>query len=108
LVNSFYDRAKTDPLLGPQFSHIKWSTHLPIMYRFWSSMILGERSYQGNPFQRHINLPLGEEHFTAWVNLFTQVVNDNFSGEKADEIKMRAQGIARTFQYKMKLLRQPL
>lgn len=103
LVDHFYDRIKTDPLLASLFDHVNWATHLPIMYRFWSSMILGEHSYQGNPFQKHVNLPLKAEHFATWIKLFVQVVDDHFTGEKADEIKMRAQGIANIFQHKMKI-----
>ncbi len=51
----------------------------------------GEASYQGNPFQKHVNLPIGKEHFSEWLKLFIQTVDDNFKSEKADEIKNRAQ-----------------
>jgi hemoglobin len=107
LVNEFYDRVKKDALLGPQFSHVDWTTHLPIMYRFWSSVILGEQSYRGNPLQKHVNLPLSAEHFAAWIKLFIQVVDDHYQGEHADETKMRAQGIAMVFQHKMKISSKP-
>lgn len=106
LVDHFYDRIKVDPLLAIHFSHVNWATHLPIMYRFWSSMILGEHSYQGNPFQKHVNLPLSADHFAAWIRLFIQVVDDHFTGEKANEIKTRAQGIANVFQHKMNIYPQ--
>ncbi|MDZ7646298.1 MAG: group III truncated hemoglobin [Cytophagales bacterium] len=57
LVNRFYDKVKADTLLAPVFAHVDWPHHLPIMYNFWSSMMLGEQSYQGNPFQKHVALP---------------------------------------------------
>ncbi len=104
LVNKFYERVKADALLAPQFSHVDWVKHLPIMYNFWSSMMLGDSSYQGNPFQKHTNLPIGQEHFSEWLTLFIQTVDENFKGEKADEIKTRAQNIALVFQHKMGLL----
>jgi hemoglobin len=103
LVNKFYGRVNLDLLLRPQFSHVDWEKHLPVMYKFWSSMMLGEQSYQGNPFQKHMNLPLKQEHFTRWLELFTETVDENFEGEKAEEIKMRARSIAGVFGNKMGL-----
>jgi len=41
----------------------------------------------------------------AWISLFLEVVDHNFSGTQADEIKMRAQSIAQVFQHKMKLIK---
>jgi hemoglobin len=103
LVNRFYACVQSDALLSPQFSHVDWPKHLPIMYNFWSSMILGEQSYQGNPFQKHINLAIGSEHFGQWLRLFVNTVDENFQGERAEEIKTRAQHIAQLFQHKMGL-----
>ena len=104
LVNHFYEKVQADPLLAPSFSHVDWVKHLPVMHSFWSSMMLGEFSYQGNPFQKHASLPIRQEHFSQWLKLFMETVDENFQGEKADEIKERAQSIARVFQHKMGLL----
>jgi hemoglobin len=104
LVDSFYGRVNTDPLLAPRFSHVDWQKHLPVMYNFWSSMMLGEQSYRGNPFEKHLNLPIGQEHFSKWLELFTETVDQHFEGNKAEEIKMRAQSIAQVFQHKMNLI----
>ncbi|MBS1487212.1 MAG: cbb3-type cytochrome oxidase assembly protein CcoS [Bacteroidetes bacterium] len=101
LVNAFYDDVKADALLGPVFSHVDWPTHLPTMYNFWSSMLLGDQSYDGNPFQKHKPLPIQRQHFTRWLTLFTATVDRHFSGTKADEAKMRAQSIAGIFQHKL-------
>lgn len=103
LVNRFYEKVQADPLLAPRFSHVDWKNHLPIMYNFWSSMILGERSYNGNPFQKHASLPIGREHFEQWLELFIETVDSGFTGEKAEEIKLRARSIAQVFQHKMNL-----
>ena len=46
LVDRFYDKVQSDPLLGPVFSHVDWPHHLPIMYNFWSSMLLGDQFLQ--------------------------------------------------------------
>ena len=103
LVGKFYEQVNANQLLAPRFSHVDWIKHLPIMYNFWSSMMLGDQSYQGNPFQKHVNLPIGREHFAEWLTLFHQTVDENFRGEKAEEIKTRAQHIALVFQHKMGL-----
>ena len=100
-VNHFYDKVKSDNLLGPLFAHVNWPTHLPTMYNFWSSMLLGDRSYTGNPFEKHAPLSIRSEHFDRWIKLFHQTINENFSGERANETKERAQSIARVWQFKL-------
>lgn len=105
LIDSFYEKVKSDALLGPVFSHVDWPSHLPIMYDFWSSMLLGDQTYRGNPLQRHLHLGIGRDHFSQWLVLFKETVNENFEGEKAEEVKMRAQSIAGIFQLKMGLMK---
>lgn len=103
-VNRFYEKVKTDPLLSPAFSHVDWVTHLPKMYNFWSSLLLGDQSYNGTPLRHHLNFPTGKEHFNKWLLLFNETINENFSGDKAKEVKDRALAIAGVFQFKMGLL----
>jgi hemoglobin len=105
LVDRFYEKVKADPLLAPVFSHLNWPHHLPIMYDFWSSMLLGDQTYRGNPLQKHLPLQIDKSHFSQWLALFTATVDENFAGEKAEEVKMRAQSIAGIFQLKMGLMR---
>jgi hemoglobin len=102
-VNSFYEKVKADPLLGPAFSHVDWVNHLPKMYNFWSSLLLGDKSYSGAPLQHHLNLPIRNEHFDKWLILFHETINENFCGDKAKEVKERALAIAGIFQFKMGL-----
>lgn len=101
LVDQFYAKVNMDSLLAPVFAHVDWPHHLPIMYNFWSSVLLGDRSYSGNPLAKHLNLKIGKEHFTRWLELFTSTVDEHFSGFNAKEAKNRAQTIADIFQYKM-------
>lgn len=101
LVNSFYEKVKKDELLASFFSHINWPNHLPAMYDFWASLLLGERSYMGAPFPKHLSLGLEAKHFDRWLQLFYQTVNENFNGEKADEVMQRANNIARVWQFKL-------
>src|SRR5690349_12351488 len=82
LVDRFYDKVKADLLLGPAFSHVDWPHHLPVMYDFWSSMLLGDQSYRGNPLQRHLPLAIDKSHFSQWLVLFKETVDENFAGDK--------------------------
>jgi hemoglobin len=106
LVDRFYDKVQTDELLGPVFSHVDWPHHLPIMYNFWSSMLLGDQTYRGNPFEKHLPLPIQPKHFDQWLKLFRETVTEHFSGEKADEVITRAESIAGIFQLRMGLVKK--
>lgn len=108
LVNTFYERVREHKILGPIFNEqakVDWDHHLPKMVNFWSSILLGESSYDGNPMTRHIQLsksiPFGENEFAAWINLFQKTVDDLFTGEKAEEAKTRAANIARIMLHKI-------
>lgn len=104
LVDLFYERVEKSPVIGPFFSGIDWVKHKPIMYSFWGSMMLGEQGYRGNPFEKHLKLSLTEQHFSEWLRLFDQTVDENFSGDQADQIKDRARTIARVWQFKMGIM----
>lgn len=108
LVNTFYNNVKKDKTIGYIFeevANVNWDMHLPKMYSFWSSILLGEHSYTGNPMTIHMELSkltaMTEKEFTAWLTLFTQTVDQLFAGNKANEAKERAANIARLMQYKI-------
>ena len=103
LVDGFYDKVRSDPFLKSVFSHVDWLNHLPVMYDFWSSMLLGDQSYRGNPFQKHLPLNLTSAHFERWLALFHQTVDEIFAGPSAEELKMRSKSIAEVWQHKMNL-----
>lgn len=107
LVDTFYDHVNGDDLLGPifnGFAQVHWDHHLPIMYSFWSSVLFGTMAYKGQPFPKHMRLPVERQHFARWVELFTMTVDSLFEGEKAQEIKQKASSIAQVFQMKMGLI----
>jgi hemoglobin len=103
LVNSFYAKVQSDNLLAPVFSRVDWPKHLPIMYSFWTFALLGEIGYKSNMVQKHLALPIQHEHFARWLALFNSTVDENFSGEKAEEAKSRAYSMAVVIQVKMGL-----
>ena len=104
LITNFYSKVRADALLSPVFSHVDWDHHTPIIVDFWCMILLGERKYEGNPFSKHVELPVQPAHFQQWLKLFRETIDENFSGEKAEEAKTRAETIANVFQFKMGLL----
>lgn len=104
LVNCFYDKIRTNELLGPIFNERikdRWPEHLEKMYRFWQTVLLGEHTYYGSPFPPHAQLPVGHEHFLKWMELFDSTVDELFTGEKAAEAKWRAAKMAEMFEIKI-------
>lgn len=102
LVNSFYEKVQDNKILGTIFNDVakvNWETHLPKMYSFWASLLLGEQSYAGNPMTKHIALSklteLKETEFSEWILLFNQTVDELFEGRGANEAKTRAANIAK-------------
>ena len=104
LVDSFYSKVRKDALLSPIFNAViqdRWPEHMSKMYTFWQTLLLGERTYKGNPFGPHAELFITKVHFDRWLELFNKTVNENFEGEKAEEAKWRASRIAEVFQHKI-------
>jgi len=104
LVDSFYEKVRTDSLLRGIFQEViqeQWPEHLQKMYRFWQTVLLNEHSYTGSPFAPHARLPIGKKHFSRWLQLFTETVDEHFIGDKAEEAKWRAQKMAQMFYRKI-------
>lgn len=109
LVDTFYEKVKTDPILAPIFDQrIKgdWDKHLDKMYRFWQTVLLEEHTYYGSPFTPHASMPVNEQHFDRWLKLFNATVEEKFTGEKAKEAIWRAEKMAQMFQAKIKYYRE--
>ncbi len=109
LVDTFYQKARTNTLLGPVFDQkIKdqWPQHLEKMYKFWQTLLLEEHTYFGSPFPPHAYLPLNSNHFDAWLMLFNQTIDELFSGKTASEAKWRAGKMAEIFNLKIAHIRQ--
>ena len=108
LVNHFYDKVKTDPVIGYIFNdiaHVNWEKHLPVMYSFWENAIFYTGTYNGNPMLIHQHIHrvtnLKTEHFEQWIRLFTSSVDELFEGDNANLIKQRAISIATVMQIKI-------
>lgn len=107
LVDSFYEKIKTDLVIGYLFNEVaqvNWEQHLPRMYDFWENVLFFTGNFDGNPMQKHKDLhqksALTHEHFNHWNAVFSETVDALFAGEKANEIKNRAKNIAEVMMYK--------
>ena len=108
MVDSFYSKVRADEVLKDIFNERiqdRWPQHLEKMYRFWQTVLLEEHTYYGSPFPPHANLAVDGEHFTRWVSLFRQTVDDLFAGEKAARAKWQGERMAEMFQHKIEYYR---
>lgn len=108
LVNAFYDKVKTDTVIGYFFTDVaavNWDKHLPVMYNFWENIVFNTGTYGGNPMEKHIKLnklsKLKMEHFQRWTNLFNSTVDSLYEGTNAELIKQRALSISTVMQIKI-------
>ncbi|NMM47402.1 group III truncated hemoglobin [Marinigracilibium pacificum] len=108
MVSSFYKEVLNDDVIGYLFTEVvklDFDHHMPIMYDFWESVLLGGRNYSGNPMTPHFNLhekeSLKETHFERWIKLWEQTIRNHFEGPKANEAISRAKQIAGLMQFKI-------
>jgi len=108
LVDEFYKKLLTDDSISYIFTDvvkIKLEEHLPILVTFWSQAILGTGGYTNNLTQIHLDVNakeyLSPELFKIWLHHFYASVDENFKGEKAEQIKTQALSIATIMQIKI-------
>lgn len=113
LVNRFYDKVGRDEKIGFFFNDVAkvdWSHHLPKMYGFWETLLFGQISYKGNPMAVHFpinaQVAIEKDHFKHWLALWTETVEENFSGEMADLAIYKATNIANLLAHKMEIARR--
>ena len=110
LVNSFYTKVLGDPVIGHFFTEVvqlDLQKHMPVMYSFWETVLLGKMSYKGNPMIKHIELsqkaPITNDHLDRWLHLWHETVQEKFSGEKADMAVERARSIGLLMLHKIRV-----
>lgn len=107
LVVEFYNKALTDEVIGPVFKAANFSleAHIPVMVKFWETILLDVVTYKGNPMLKHIALnqevPLKGEHFERWMKIWEETIKTNFEGPVADQAISRASSIGQLMQYKI-------
>ena len=103
-VNEFYQKIKRDDLLAPIFFDKipgDWQPHLDKMYQFWNAALFGVVGYSGNPFGKHSNMKIYKVHFSIWLFLFKDTINEHFVGPIAENAKWRAEIMAEAFLKKL-------
>ena len=115
LVNRFYDKVKSDPIIGFIFNDVvkvNWNNHLPVMYRFWENVLFHTGTYGSNPMEVHLSLndrvPLKGEHFKQWKKLFLETIDEFFEGDIAEMARQRALSIATVMEIKIAARREGL
>jgi hemoglobin len=100
MVQTFYDRARQDDLIGPIFNKTveDWDEHIGKIADFWSSMLLKTGRYTGAPMRPHLLLSLQGAHFDRWLKLFEMTAADLFSADVATVFITRARRIADSFE----------
>jgi hemoglobin len=100
LVDGFYERVRSDPLLGPIFAERieDWAPHLATMRDFWSGVALMTGRYKGKPMQKHLPLPIERQHFERWLALFEVAATELCPPAAAAFFVDRAQRIAESLQ----------
>ena len=100
LVDGFYGRVRSDPLLGPVFAARidDWEPHLARMRDFWSGVALMTGRYKGKPMQKHFPLGLERAHFEQWLALFEATAAELCPPAAAAFFTDRAHRIAESLQ----------
>jgi hemoglobin len=102
-VHRFYSRVREDAELAPIFLGAigeHWEPHLERMVRFWSTVMLGTREFEGNVFGTHMQLEgVQPHHFRRWLDLFRATALELFPPELAEEFMVPARRIAGSLQY---------
>lgn len=103
IIERFYKVMLQDPIVGFIFTDvakIHLQSHLPIIVDFWTDGLFNENNYKGNTLLKHIELhqkmPLRPGHFTRWLYLFEQAVNEHHSGANATAMLRRAESVAKS------------
>ena len=107
LIRAFYKKVLADDLIAHFFIdavQVDWKKHFPTMIDFWEGVIFEKPTYKGNAMLKHVDLhklsPLKKEHFDRWLELFSETIDEQFSGQKAEMAKQRALSIATVIQLK--------
>lgn len=109
LVETFYERVRRDPLIGPIFDETveDWGAHLGRLGDFWSSVTLMSGRYKGKPIPAHAKLPgMGAAHFARWLALFRDTARDVCPLQAAALFIDRAERIANSLQVGIAFVRQ--
>jgi hemoglobin len=108
LIIQFYEKVKKDSTIGFIFTDVvnmNWEVHIPVIVDFWETILLDNPVYKKNAMEVHYDLnkkiPLQQKHFSQWLLLFCDTVDNLFTGKIATLAKTRAKSIAAVMELKM-------
>ena len=109
LVEHFYSSAMSDPIIGfffTQVSPIDLDEHTPKITEFWDAVLFGydplrdssQKKVIKNMLHAHMQVDMKAKiqkgHFTRWLYLFFNSVDELYAGRNAERIKKRAEKMA--------------
>ena len=113
LVTSFYERLLNEE----DFKHIflevmdvDMLAHIDTLIDFWESTLFQAGKYKGDTVEAHLEVNhqyrLNPTHFTKWLEIFNETVNDLFAGDIAQQAKQKALTLATIIRLKIDNLEQ--
>lgn len=99
-VHAFYARVRQDEALGPVFESnvADWNEHLERLSEFWSSVMLTNGRYKGNPVAMHLLHAdqITPAMFDRWLGIWTATTDDLLPSQAAAMMQAKAARIAGT------------
>lgn len=88
LVDTFYEGASADNLLGSIFSQLKNDPfHRDSLYKYWEAVLLTDIANDAS-FPKHIELMFSPQHFFRWLTLFLRTIDTLYAGPTAEKAKV--------------------
>ena len=108
LMHAFYSKMLKDEEVGYIFTAVAkldLAHHLPLLADFWNNALFHSGGYKNNVTQIHKDLndkeKLTPAHFKRWLLLLEETIDENYKGEIAEKMKLRAQQVGMTIQAKL-------
>lgn len=108
LMEAFYSKMLKDEEIGYIFTDVaqlNLEEHLPSLTNFWNNALFHTGGYKNNVVQIHKDLNVLEtltpEHFKRWQFLLGETIDENYQGEVAEKMKLRARQVGMTIQAKL-------
>ncbi len=98
LVIQFYEKIRSDKLLGPIFNATikNWPEHLKHLTDFWETQLFFVAKFKGNPLKKHVEVDNQTNHtirannFGKCLNYWFETIDFLFEGGRVQEAKNRA------------------
>lgn len=109
VMRNFYDRLLKDQSINFFFTkatHVDQhlEAHFDILATFWEQGLFLKGGYSNNMFQIHKDIhekhPFTYEHFDIWLDYLYTSIDENFEGNKADQMKTMALNMATVMKIK--------